>query len=161
MIVISDTSPISNLVALGELAWLHVLFGQVVISQEVHQELMRDPKAIGGAYDAIEAGWLEVHAVRDRSSVDRLLQTLHIGEASAIVLAQELAADFLLIDERSGARLASAAGLKTVGVLGILLEAKAAGLIKTVRPYLDRLRDEIGFWISKQVYEYVLNLAGE
>ena len=161
MIVVSDTSPISNLVALGKLAWLETLFGEVVISQEVYQELTQDEIAISGAQVAIEAGWLIIHQVDEQAAVHRLLRDVHIGEASSIVLARELAADFLLIDERAGSQLASQEGLRTIGVLGVLLEAKAAGLINEVRPSLDRLRDEIGFWVSDSVYQYVLGLANE
>lgn len=115
MIVVSDTSPISNLVALGKLAWLETLFGQVVISQEVYQELTQDEIAISGAQVAIDAGWLTIHTVHDRAAVDRFLQEVHIGEASSIVLAQALSADFLLIDERAGSQLASQEGLRTIG----------------------------------------------
>ncbi len=161
MIVISDTSPISNLVALGRLTWLNLLFGQVVISEEVYQEFARDQVAISGAQGAIDSGWLQIHAVKDLHAVNRLLRDVHIGEASSIILAQELAADFLLIDERAGAQIAAGTGLKTIGVLGILLAAKNAGLIPDVRPSLDQLRNEIGFWVSEKVYQYVLTLANE
>ena len=161
VIVVSDTSPISNLVALGKLAWLKALFTHVVISQEVFHELRKDEVAHAGAQKALEAGWLHIQTVSDRTFVNHLLRQVHIGEATAIALAKELSADFVLIDERAGAQLATQSGLRTIGVLGILLEAKTAGLITEVRPWLDRLREEIGFWVSDPVYQYVLGLAEE
>ena len=123
----------------------------MVISEEVYQELARDQVAFSGAQGAIDSGWLQIHAVKDLHAVNRLLRDVHIGGASSIILAQELAADFLLIDERAGAQIAAGTGLKTIGVLGILLAAKNAGLIPEVRPSLDQLRNEIGFWVSEKV----------
>jgi predicted nucleic acid-binding protein len=42
-----------------------------------------------------------------------------------------------------------------------LLEAKAQGLIPTVRPHLNALRQTAGFYLSNAVYQHALVLAGE
>jgi uncharacterized protein len=72
-----------------------------------------------------------------------------------------LGADLVLLDERDGRFAAQRFGLQVVGVLGILLEAKSKGHIQSVRPYLDALRQQAGFYIHEKVYQHALQLAGE
>lgn len=114
-------------------------------------------------YLAVKAtGWLKVVSP---SSVEMPLDLqntrLDAGEKAAIALVLAYDADLLLIDERAGFRVAQALNIRTLGVLGILLEAKSQRMIDAIKPFLDRLRDEVGFWISDRVYEKVLLLADE
>ncbi len=46
------------------------------------------------------------------------------GETQAMLLYKELAADFLLINDKRGRKVAKINQIKTVGALGILLQAK-------------------------------------
>jgi hypothetical protein len=149
------------LITLGKLELLKSLFSDVVISREVFEELGRISFLQIKTQQAINEGWLTVVDTPDPVLVNRLLQQVDLGEATAITLALTLAADFLVIDERAGSKLAETFGLRTVGVLGILLESKKAGLIPVVQPLLDQLRTEVGFWVSDRVYTYVLEIAGE
>ena len=66
-----------------------------------------------------------------------------------------------LLDERRGRQRAARLGLRVTGVLGVLVEAKHQHLLAAVRPVLDALRNEAGFWISDDLYRSVLDLAGE
>ncbi|MEZ4777606.1 MAG: DUF3368 domain-containing protein [Bacteroidia bacterium] len=163
VIVVSDTSPISNLIDLGQLTLLRALFNQVVIPTAVESELLQveDPQFRHSYLQSRESGWLIVKSPVNLSEVNRLKQILDPGEAEAISLALELNAQTLLIDERMGYKVAHQSHLRAVGVLGILIEAKRKGLIPDVRSYLDKLKYEIGFWVSDNVYRHVLNLADE
>jgi uncharacterized protein len=86
---------------------------------------------------------------------------LDAGESAALSLAVEIHADAILIDERKGHLIASQLGLKTIGLLGILIRAKAMGLLKAVRPVIERLERDAGFWLSTGLRERVLKIAGE
>lgn len=90
-----------------------------------------------------------------------LRQELGAGEAEAIVLAIEAQADLLLMDERLGRETARHLGVRYIGLIGILCEAKHKRLIPTVKPYLDVLRDLAGFRISDVLYQRVLQDEGE
>ena len=57
------------------------------------------------------------------------MQTLDAGERAAIILAESLRADLLLIDDRAGAVLAQHRGLAVTGTLGVLDWASKAGLL--------------------------------
>jgi predicted nucleic acid-binding protein len=97
----------------------------------------------------------------DLERVRVLLGKLDRGEAEAIVLAQEVNADLLLVDEQKARRVAAEAGLVVAGVLGVLLRAKAAGLVGAIGPLIVRLRDDLDFFISDSLNREVLRLAGE
>ena len=83
------------------------------------------------------------------------------GETAALALALEIQADAVLLDERLGHDAALRLGLKVIGLLGLLLQAKANGLLPAVSPELDALRNEAGFWISDSLRVKVLRLAKE
>ncbi|MBC3787825.1 DUF3368 domain-containing protein [Spirosoma utsteinense] len=93
--------------------------------------------------------------------VATLADELDPGEAEAIALALEIKADYLIIDELKGRHKAETLGLRIVGLLGVLIQAKKAGYIQTVEPLLIALREEAGFRIHSALYKRVLQLAGE
>jgi predicted nucleic acid-binding protein len=99
--------------------------------------------------------------VMDHALVVALQMELDEGEAEAIVLTKELAADLVLLDERRGRVVASRLGLRFVGLLGVLIEAKQKGSIPAVKAVLDDLVAKAGFWVSQQLYARVLQAAGE
>jgi len=52
-------------------------------------------------------------------------------------------------------------GLRFIGLLGVLVEAKQNGYISAVQPVLDSLIAKAGFWVSQALYRRVLQAAGE
>lgn len=67
---------------------------------------------------ALESGWIQVQGIDSPSYVQLLQQALDRGEAEAIALAMALQADWTLLDERDGRKVAKSLGLKVTGVLG-------------------------------------------
>jgi predicted nucleic acid-binding protein len=161
VIVISNTSPIVNLATVGQLELLHQLYGQVIIPPAVFREIAVSGAGQPGAADIEAFDWIETLAVKDRAMVTSLQLEVDEGEAEAIVLAVELNADLLLIDERIGRAVASRLGLNFIGLLGLLIEAKRKGLVFAVKPILDDLIGRSGYWITRELYDSVLNAAGE
>lgn len=159
MIVVSDTSPITYLLQINHVHLLPQLFRSVVIPLRVYEELCEIEEQKKWL-SSTAASWLEIKQVSDQNLVQQFNIVLDSGESEAIVLAKELKADAILIDEWKGRTIAIEQGLSVTGIMGVLLEAKQQDLISAVKPAIDNLMHK-GFRISENVYKEVLLLAKE
>ncbi|WP_287728742.1 DUF3368 domain-containing protein [Microcystis sp. M061S2] len=105
--------------------------------------------------------WIETRPVTQQNQVNQLLNKLDRGESEGIILALELGADILILDERKGRKVAQSLGLNITGILGVLLEAKQKELIMNIKPIVDQLILKAEFRISETLYRKVLTIAGE
>ena len=160
MIVVGDASPLIGLSAVRRLDLLRQLYAEVLIPEAVRDEVRALPNAPGAA-DLLAAEWIRVHPLNDTRLLRALAGELDPGEAEAIALAAEVGADLLLIDERRGRASAKRLGLRVVGVLGVLVEAKEKGLLPAIRPVIDALVYETGFYLSDALRRSVLDRVGE
>lgn len=161
MIVVSDASPLIALAAVEKLDLLRTLYGEVLVPSAVFDEVTAIRQTAPGADEVRTSEWIRVRTVENRALVEALALELDAGEAAAIALAVEVNGDLLLMDERRGRVAAIRLGRRVVGVLGVVVEAKAAGLLPEVRPILDALTQEVGFRISAALHARVLAAAGE
>jgi predicted nucleic acid-binding protein len=159
--VISNTSPLTNLAAIGEMGLLERLFGRLHIAEAVRLELEAGGPDWPGRAEVAAASWVACHNVRNRSLVLALSQDLDPGESETIALGLEIGASLILMDEREGRHRAQRMGLRTMGVVGVLLRAKELGFLTTVRPSLDARRSRAGFWLGEAVYQQALSAASE
>lgn len=161
MKVICDTNIIIDLSKIHHLDLLRRLFDEVIIPNEVKEELLagggnRDEADIKGAIGE----WISIEPVEDIFAVENLQAHIDKGESACIILYKESDADLLAINDLKARGIASALGIKVIGTLGILLLAKDKGLIKEIRPLLDKLR-KIGAYISNSLYIRILKDVGE
>lgn len=159
--VICNTSPIINLARIGELKLLHELYGKLMIPDAVWQEVVVDGAGLLGAEEVANADWISVQSVANLMLVRALRQELDEGEAEAIALASETQDALLLMDERFGRETAQHLGVTHIGLVGVLVLCKRKGLIPTIKPLLDKLRDVAGFRVSERLYIRVLKDEGE
>jgi predicted nucleic acid-binding protein len=154
MIVISDTTPINYLVLIGQIELLRGLYENIIIPQAVHDELCREetPASIR-QWIGSHPDWLEVRQACVTS--DPALLVLGEGEREAITLAEELRADLLVMDDRDGRREALRRGLRVTGLLGVLDEAAARGLINLPQA-IQRLQ-QTSFRASPQLLQFLLD----
>jgi len=161
MIIISDTSPISNLLRIRQLALLQNLYGRVMVPPIVYAEI-RALETFGIDISGLsDADWMIVQPVRDQAFVASLQTELDPGEAEAIALSIELQANRLLIDERLGRQVAQRLGLKVTGLLGVLVAAKQDNLITELKPMLDELITKAKFRVHPDLYRQILQDANE
>jgi uncharacterized protein len=161
VIVVADTSVIVNLVRVGHGQLLQKIYREVWIPTKVAEEFRWQVSVNPRFHGLSLPGWLQI---RDPSAIPQNLRNndrLDPGECAALALAVEIHADAILIDEENGREIAAEMGLKRVGILGILLRAKNAGLISSLTPAFESLQRDANFWISPSLREYVLRQAGE
>lgn len=161
MSAVSNSSPLISLARIGQLGLLRQLHGEMVIPDAVWREVVIAGAGQPGADDVRTATWIQRQSVVDQQLVWALRQELGSGEAEAIVLSLETGVGLLLMDERLGRATARHLGLRCVGLVGLLTEAKRRGLINEVRPYLDAPRTRAGFHIGDELQERVLRDEGE
>jgi predicted nucleic acid-binding protein len=161
MIVVSDTSPITNLSAIQHLDILRQLYGELIIPGAVYDEMVNLEYDVPGTKEVQTLSWIRTRQANNRSLVAELRSEIDAGESEAISLAVELSADRLLIDDYQARVVASRLGLRFTGTLGVLLAAKSRGFIMTVKPIVDDLIHQAGFRVSNQVYQEIMRLANE
>lgn len=166
MLVVSDTSPILNLAAVGRADLLGSLYGEIVIPPAVHGELVSLPQCYPRFAAATPLpAFLRVEPlpgdVDAGAALAELALALDPGEAEALALASALHADLLLVDELAARRLARQRRIPTQGLLGVLVEAKRRRLLPAIAPLLDQLRREAGFWVGAELRASVLRSVGE
>ena len=128
MKVVSNSSPICYLLLIGQIDLFPALFQQIHLPASVCLELANE-----GAPDIVQnwiahpPSWIRVHQVS--GIADPLSNRLHAGEREAIVLAQELAADLILLDEKAARGVALEIGLHVSGLLGVLDVAATRGMV--------------------------------
>ncbi len=155
-----DASTLIALARIGQLEILARTGARVVIPREVYAEVVVRGEGKPGATEVREAAWIETRGVADHNMVTRLRTVLHTGESEAIVLAKEIDADLLILDDGEARDTTRSEGLSVVGLLAFLVLAKERGTIEQVRPLLDTLRQQ-GFFMSDALYHNILQRAGE
>jgi predicted nucleic acid-binding protein len=162
-LVVSNSSPLVYLAALGDFMLLRNLFGTIAIPRAVFQEVVVGGAGLPVAHSVQGAicSWLSVKEITNTSEADRLRQTgLHDGESEAIVLAAELTSEALLMDDSDGIRCAATAGANVIRTPGVYRLAKERRFVDAVRPKLDDLR-KAGFWLRDEHYRMILQSVGE
>jgi predicted nucleic acid-binding protein len=154
--VVSNTTPLINLVGVKLLDLLPGLYTEVWIPEAV-----RDEYAVGKAANDPELAplpWLKIVA---GVKIDAKLPVqLGAGEAATLSLALSANARAVLLDETYGRRVAQQRRLPIVGTLGVLLAAKQTALLPAVRPVIDEMIRQ-GRHISVRLRAQILRAAGE
>jgi predicted nucleic acid-binding protein len=109
-----NTSPLVFLGNLGRLELLRHEGREVYIPQAVAEEITEKPDAAAQAVQAACGTWMQVRNVTDQTAVMLVQAALHKGEAEAIVLAAELHAERLVLDDQDARRFADRCGLKVM-----------------------------------------------
>jgi predicted nucleic acid-binding protein len=157
MILIADASALIALAACDSLPLLDAIFGTVLVPQTVYLEV--------AAADKPQAERLR-HYLNNKVRQVKMQNYVYLdafadaGETAAMLLYKELSADYLLIDDKRGRKVAAINHINTIGSLGVLLQAKRAGLITRIAPLLSQI-EASPVYLSQSLIDTVLELAGE
>ena len=152
--IISNSTPLIILSKIGELEILKNLYGEIIIPRAVFDEVTIKSDAIKNL------SWIKILEVQDKSNRKIYQAKLHDGEVEVMMLAKEISADLLIIDDNAAKKFAKFLGFQVTGTLGILLKAKSEKIISEVKPILEKMQAE-NFYISDEIIKLVLKTAGE
>lgn len=160
MIVVSDTTPLISLMKAARLDLLGSLFQEVLIPNAVYSELTTNPNFAEEAEQIKNCPFIRVVSVKEQKAVDVLRRSagLDLGESEAIVYADDVKADVLLMDEARGRQVAKSMGLYIMGTVGVLLFAYEEKILTgaDVEEALNKLR-KANRHISEEIFKYALN----
>ncbi|MDP3104897.1 MAG: DUF3368 domain-containing protein [Candidatus Methanoperedens sp.] len=152
MKVVSNSSPLIFLSAIGMLDLLKDEFGEILVPEAVYDEVTSNE--LKGSNEVRDAGWIKVQTIKNIEALS-FMPMLDRGEKSAIVLAIEQDADLVLLDDMAGRRAAMMQGLNVIGTLGFMKVMHRKGRIKNLKDVLDDLQKN-GFWMAAYLYNSML-----
>jgi hypothetical protein len=141
VIVVADSSPLIALAEVGSLHLLATVYPKIHLPTEVYNEVVIAGAGLPASSEVAHAPWIEVTPVRDgKALLAEMSKTgLGPGEVGVVLLAKELRASVVLIDERKARRYAQSLGLITVGCIGILEMLHRKRLIADLRAAYQQL----------------------
>jgi predicted nucleic acid-binding protein len=143
-LTISNASPIIALHQIGQLEILRQLYANLVVPTAVAREV---------APSVSLPPWI-MEQLLSQPIAARIVQAgMGPGESETISLALELNAHRVLVDDRPARRLAQALGLRVRGTIGVLVVAKRAGILSSIRPSLDALAS-FNFFSTSDLYDW-------
>jgi len=152
MKVISNSSPLIFLSAIGLLDILRIESGEVLIPEAVYQEVTAND--LKGSCEVKDADWIKVVPIENAESLF-LLPSLDAGEREAIILASEQSADLLLMDDLAGRRAAMMYEINVMGTLGFLKVMHRKGIVENLKDVLHELMGH-GFRMDANLYRTIL-----
>lgn len=156
MTVIADTGPINYLILIQEIQILPALYGRIVVPASVCEELKhpRAPDAVR-SWMSQSPAWFEVRTPARLPDPELAGAHLDAGERDAILLAEELGADQLIIDEVRGRRVAQHRHLPVTGTLGVLKAGAEEGLLD-LKSVVARL-NQTNFHVAQDILDRLLD----
>ncbi|MFN2457654.1 MAG: DUF3368 domain-containing protein [Chitinophagaceae bacterium] len=148
-IIISDTSCFIVLTNIGELELLHKTYRNITTTIEVSTEFGQSLPA-----------WVEIKAPSNKQLQQVLALQLDKGEASAIALAIEYPDSIIILDDYKARKVAEKLRLNITGTIGVIIKAKLRGVIKSVKPYLNKI-SKTDFRLTPEIEQEALRQAGE
>lgn len=156
MKVVSNSTALVHLSAIGQLDILRQRFGEIYIPEGVYHEVVVAGAGKPGAVEVAQAAWIHTATVTDKTALALLRSVLGAGEAESIVLALEMSADLIILDDKAARQFALAQGLRVSGTIGVLLEAGKRGEIDFVFAMEQLLAT--GFRLHPREYQRILDL---
>ncbi|MDB5009138.1 MAG: hypothetical protein JWP45_3531 [Mucilaginibacter sp.] len=148
-IVIADTSCFIILANINELDLLHKVFENIITTPEIASEYGNELPV-----------WVNIKSAADIQKQQILETQVDKGEASAIALALDIPGCMIIVDDLEARLLAQKLNILITGTLGVILQAKLMGLIPSIKPLLNKIR-QTNFRLSNTLEEIALKQAGE
>lgn len=160
MIVVVNSSPLIALCKINRLRILKEQFAEIFISESVYKEVVIQGKGKIGSKEVEEASWIERKKIKDIEAKGHLTMKFNLGagEAETIILAREIKADLVILDEGKGRDIASISNLEVRGTLALL--ARDCYMRNRPNEFLSLVKELRikGFRISDSLYKKISSL---
>jgi predicted nucleic acid-binding protein len=143
----------------GQLDLLQRLGPAVVIPEAAILEIQRKGASDPAVQTLAQSKWL---VSVDPGPIPAQVAAFGLGDGEAAVLAYASAnsGSGAIVDDQAARGAAAALGIPHQGTLGVILFAKAQGMIPAARPILEQLRQH-GMYLSDHVMNQALAQVGE
>ncbi len=148
-VVIADTSCFILLDKINSLGLLQSVYKHVYTTPQIAKEFGKEMPS-----------WVIIEKVTELETLQSLEKELDLGEASAIALSIQLEGSIVVLDDWLARKVAERMGIDYTGTFGLMVAAKKLGIITSVKPLLEQVR-QTNFRFSEQVFEATLLAAGE
>ena len=128
-IIVLNTTPIISLCHIGKLDLLKKLYGTVIIPKAVYDEICVKSDSIAKLELEKSLDWIKIIEIKNNTAKELYKSQLHDGEVEVMILAKELGASLLVIDDNNAKKHAKNLEFNVTGTLGVLLVAKEKGYI--------------------------------
>lgn len=158
--IVCDTTVLLYLGRIDQLRLLPELYSIVYVTEAVTLELDMGRLLRPDTINPRNLEWVNSVSIPEPNINVLPPNRLGRGERSVIAFAQSCDDCLAGLDDLQARRLAERLGLGVTGTLGILVQAKRAGLIPALRALIDELIVQ-GFLLGSELYQEVLVLVGE
>ena len=148
-LIIADTSCFIILSKIDELELLQKIYVQIVTTSDIAIE-----------FGEVLPDWVIIKNVSNKNYQDILELQLDKGESSAIALAMEIENCTIILDDYKARKVAQKLNISITGTIGVIVKAKQLGIIKSVQPILEKIRNS-NFRLSKELENQALSLSNE
>jgi predicted nucleic acid-binding protein len=158
--VVVNTTPLIALSHVGRLDILKEMYGEILIPNAVYRELSAKAESVCKIAVDSSLDWILVKEIKNQMAKSMYKSQLHEGEVEVMILAKEINADVVIIDDANAKKHAKYLELPVTGTLGVLVKAKQKGYVDELKPLLLRMVEN-GIYISQGLIEVCLKQAGE
>lgn len=150
--VVVNSTPVIALAGIHALHILREMYQEVLIPEAVYLELTAKEDTVSEQLRS--ADWIHTTSIHNEQDKRMYRTKLHAGEVEVMILAQEISADLVVLDDYAARKTAQYLGLTVTGTIGVIVKAAQKGIIQDAMPLIEAL-EESGFYISAELKEYV------
>ena len=135
------------------------MYGKIMIPDAVYREVTEKRDVASQRIEAAKE-WIEIRKVDPNLDRRMYRAKLHDGEVEVMLLAQEVGADAVIIDDSAARKTAEYLSLPLTGTLGVMIKAKQQGLLEAVMPVVQQM-EQNGVYCSRELKERIRVLSQE
>jgi predicted nucleic acid-binding protein len=160
--VVIDTGPLLAFAKAGKINTLKNLFKQLIITGDVYIEVFSKKSPENDSIKEHIGKFIEVRELNqiDDKKIKEAVQILDDGEKSSILLSHDLIEAgnkvLLIIDERSGRKVAMELRIPVVGTVWLLKHLEEGGWIEDAVRVSKEMRKK-GYYLSDALIDYLIN----